>query len=829
MNNLLQDLKFGARLLAKAPGFTVVAVLSLALGIGANTTIFTLINAVLLNPLPVADPSQLVSVFTSDERNQNGALGNFLQVSPMNYKDLRDQNAVFSSLAAYTGLPLSVSGGKGEAEQVFGEIATGNYFDMLGATPLLGRGFRPDEDQNPGAALVTVLGYGEWQKRFGGDPSIVGRTIKINGRDFTVVGVMPKGFKGVNAIGAPALWVPYMSYPQTTSGFLLELIKPDGRRGLAFNVTGRLKPGVSVQQAEANLKTIARQLAQAYPNDNQGRSVSVVPIAQATVNPGFRDNIVAAGGLLMAIVGLVLLIACANVANLLLARAAVRQKEIAVRLSLGASRSRLIMQLLTEGTLLAALGGAAGMVLAYWAQSALWSFRPPFLQADAIDLHPDARVLLFTLAVALVTGLVFGLVPALQASRPDLVVELKERSSSAGGANQLLSVRNLLVAAQLALSLIALVGAGLFLRSLKHAEQINPGFDAEHLATMSLDLGGAGYTEARGKQFQQRLLERVGSIPGVQAATIANAVPLFNGGFSRTVFLEGQDASDRRAGRLVQLGVVGPHYLETLGIPLVRGRALSDADQPNTQPVAVINESMAKRFWPDRDPIGQRFKFFGQDFFIQVVGIAKDSKYNFIGEDPTPYLYQPATQVYEPAISLFVKAARPEAVIGTVRGEVQQLDRNMPLTGVFTLSDIFAQSLWPPRMAAALLAVFAGLSLVLAVIGIYGVMAYSVNQRTRELGIRMALGASRADVVRLVVLQGFRLTLFGVAVGLVLAFVVTRLATAVLSNLLFAVSATDVTTFITVPVVLGAAALGASYLPALRATRINPIVALRYE
>jgi len=829
MHTLLQDLKFGVRLLTKAPAFTLVAALSLALGIGANTTIFTLINAVLLNPLPVADPGQLVSVFTSDERNQGGGLGNFLQISPMNYKDLRDQNAVFSGLAAHTGLPLNVSGGKGEAEQVFGEIVTGNYFDVLGAKPLAGRGFRPDEDQNPGAALVAVLGYGEWQKRFGGDASIVGRTIKVNGRDFTVVGVMPKGFKGTNAIGAPALWVPYMTYQQTTSGFLQELMKPDSRRGLAFNVTGRLKPGVSVQQAEANLKTIARQLAQEYPNDNQGRSVTIVPLAQATVNPGFRDNMVAAGGVLMGIVGLVLLIACANVANLLLARAAVRQKEIAVRLSLGASRGRLILQLLTEGTLLAMIGGAAGLLLAYWAQSLLWSFRPPFLQADAIDLHPDARVLLFTIVTAFATGIIFGLVPALQASRPDLVVELKEKSSSPGGSNRLFSVRNVLVAAQLSLSLVALVGAGLFLRSLQHAEQISPGFDVEHLATMTLDLGAQGYTEERGKQFQQRLLERVGSIPGVQGATIANAVPLFNGGFARTVFLEGQDASDRRAGRLVQLSVVGPQYLETLGIPLLRGRTLTEADQPNTPMVAVINEAMAKRFWPDQDPIGKRLKFFGQNFFIQVVGIAKDSKYNFIGEDPTPYLYQPATQVYQPAVSLFVKAARPEAVLGTVRGEVQQLDRNLPLTGVFTLSEIFDQSLWPPRMAAALLAIFAGLSLVLAVIGIYGVMAYSVTQRTRELGLRMALGASRKDVVRLVVWQGFRLTVLGVAIGLIAAAAVTRLATAVLSNLLFSVSATDIVTFVTVPVVLAIAALGASYIPALRATRIDPMVALRYE
>ena len=580
-----------------------------------------------------------------------------------------------------------------------------------------------------------------------------------------------------------------------------------------------------MRQAEANLKTLARQLEQEYPNDNKGRNVTLVPLAQATINPGFRGNIVAAGGLLMTIVALVLLIACANVANLLLARAAARQKEIAVRLSLGATRAQLIRQLLTEGTLLAVVGGAAGLMLAYWAQDVLWSFRPPFLQADAIDIHPDARVLLFTLGIALATGVLFGLAPAIQASRPDLVVELKEKTSAPTGSRSPLSLRNVLVAAQIALSLIALIGAGLFLRSLQNAQRINPGFDVERLATMSFDLGAQGYTEERGRQFQQRVLERAASVPGVQSATLASTVPLFAGGFARTVFLEGQDASDRRAGRLVQIAVASSHYLETLGIALVRGRPTSEIDQPNTPSAVVINETMAKRFWPDQDAIGKRFKFFGQDNFQQVVGIARDSKYNFIGEDPTPYIYQATTQVYQPQLSLFVKAPNPQAVIGTVRGEVQQLDRNLPLTGVFTLNAIFDQSLWAPRMGAWLLAVFAGLSLVLAVIGIYGVMAYSVSQRTRELGIRMALGAGRADVVRLVVLQGLRLTIAGVIVGLAVSLAVTRLV----ATLLFNVSPTDLVTFVAVPALLAVAALGASYLPALRATRIDPMIALRYE
>jgi predicted permease len=832
MSTFFQDLKYGARLLAKTPGFTVIAALSLALGIGANTTIFTLVNAVLLDPLPVEDPSQLVSVFVTDDRNKDAVGaggGGFLQLSPANFRDLRDKNEVLGGMTAHQGIPLNISGGTGDPQQVFGEIVTGNYFGVLGAHPVIGRGFLPDEDRAPGEKLVCVLGYGEWQKRFGGEPSIVGRQIDINGQKFTVVGVMPRGFKGTNAIGAPALWVPYMTYKQTTAGFLLELIAPESRRGLVFNVTGRLKPGVTIQQAEANLRTIARQLEQEYPNENRGRSVTVVPLAQATVNPGFRSNLIVAGSVLMTIVGLVLLIACANVANLLLARASVRQKEIAVRLSLGASRGRLIVQLLTEGTMLAVIGGAAGLLLAYWAQGLLWSFRPPFLQADAIDLHPDASVLLFTLGVSVATGIVFGLAPAIQASRPDLVVELKEKTSAPTGSNRLLSLRNLLVAAQVALSLVALVGAGLFLRSLQNAQRIDPGFDSEHLATVTFDLGGQGYTEQRGQQFQQRALERAASIPGVQSAVVSSTIPLFAGGFSRTVFLEGQDASDRRAGRLVQITAASAKYFDTMGIPILRGRSLSETDQPNTPAAVVINETMAKRFWPDADAIGKRFKFFGQTVFQQVVGVAKDSKYNFIGEDPTPYIYQATTQVYQPTVSLIVKAANPGAALGTLRGEIQQLDRNMPLTGVFTLNDIFDQSLWAPRMAASLLAIFAGLSLLLAVIGIYGVMAYAVNQRTREIGLRIALGASPSGVLRMVVWQGLRLTILGVGVGLLVSLAVSFAASRLLATLLINVSPTDVVTFVVVPLVLSVAALVASYIPALRATRIDPMTALRYE
>jgi predicted permease len=819
---VLQDLKYGIRLLGRAPGFTAAAVLSLALGIGANTTIFTLVNAVLLNPLPVEDPSRLISLFTTDDRNA-GPFGAFAPTSDLNFKDYRERNVVFADLAAHAGVGVSVTGGGGNPEQIFGEIVTGNYFSVLGARPLLGRGFLPDEDQTAGSKLVTVLSYNLWQTRFGGDRSMVGQTVTLNNQAFTVVGVMPQGFKGTNTIGAPALWVPYMTYPVTTAGFFRAGINT--RRTLLFNVTGRLKPGTTLAAAESNLRAIGSQLASEFPAENQGRSVSLVPLARATINPAFRNNIVVAGGLLMTIVGLVLLIACANVANLLLARAAVRQKEIAVRLSLGASRSRLIRQLLTESLLLAVTGGALGLLFAYWAEDVLWSFRPPFLQDGAIDLALDLRVLSFTAGIAVLTGVLFGLAPAVQSSRPDLANGLKERTSVPTGTSSLWSVRNVLVCVQMALSLVALVGAGLFLRSLQNAQRIEPGFDAEQLAVLTFNLGAQGYTEPRGREFQRVALERASSIAGVESATLANNIPLLQGGFLRSIFLEGQDTSDRSNGRLVQINIVGDRYFETAGIPLVRGRMFETADQPSTPAVVIINETMAERFWPDGDAIGKRFKFFGQDNFQQVVGIAKDSKYNFIGEDATPFIYQPFSQVYQPVMSLFVKAANPEAVIGLLRAEIQQLDRNLPLTNVFTLMTVFAQGLWAPRMGASLLAIFAVLSLTLAVIGVYGVMAYSVTQRTREIGIRMALGASRREVLRLVVSQGLRLTAIGVVVGLAVSFALARLV----ATLLFGVGSADAVTFISVSLVLAVAALGATYLPARRATKIDPMVALRYE
>jgi macrolide transport system ATP-binding/permease protein len=822
MGTLLQDLRFAVRQLVRAPAFTAVAVLSLALGIGANTTIFAVVNALLLHPLPVRDAGTLVSIFTTDERNPNAQF-NLLPTSRPNLEDYARESPVFEAVAVQNGLPLAFAG-TGETEQVAGEIVSGNFFDVLGVTPVLGRGFLPEEDRVPGERLVTVLSHGFWQRRLGGDPEVVGRTVRLNGSAFTVVGIAPAGFKGTTVLAGPALWVPMMAHPQLISGFLAENF--DSRRALLFAAVGRLRPGVDVAQAEANLRAIAGQLAREHPNDNAGRTVSLLPLAQATINPGFRRNMVRAGGLLMTVVGLVLLIACANVANLLLARAAARQREVAVRLSLGASRGRLVRQLLTEGLLLAALAGVLGLFLAYGAQSVLWSMRPPALAADAVDLTPGARVLGFTALVSVLTALVFGLAPAWSASRPDLVAELKQRAGGSVRGNRPWSLRNVLVAGQVALCLVALVGASLFVRSLAHAQRIAPGFDHDRLAVLTVDLGAQGYDEPRAREFQRELLERARALPGVEHATLASGIPLFQGGLLRTVFTEGSDTSDRRNGRFVQLNTVEPGYLQTMGIPLLRGRDLAQTDHADAPRAVVVNETMAQQFWPGREALGQRFQFFGQTVWNQVVGVARDGKYNFIGEDPAPHIYLSLRQVFQPAVSLHLRSAGDPAVpLGLARRQVRQMDAGLPVTNVLTFAEIFAQNLWAPRAGAYLLGVFGVLSLVLAVIGIYGVMSYTVSQRTRELGVRMALGAGQRDVLRLVVGQAAALAGAGILAGLALALVSTRLV----GNLLFEVSARDPLTFVLIPLVLAGAAVLASLWPAWRATRVDPTVALRAD
>jgi predicted permease len=813
-----QDLRFGLRLLLRNPGYTAVAALSIGLGIGINTMTFSGVNTVLLKPLPVGDPSRVVNVFTADTRSPDFVRA----MSRLNFLDFRAKNKVFAGMASVMGLPLALSNTGAQPENVQGQLVTGDYFDVLGVKAAIGRTFRPEEDRTPGTHLVAVLSYDGWQRYFAGDPSVVGRTITLNRQLFTVVGVAPNGFRGTNLFARPIAWLPAMCYQQVLSGFLLETF--ESRRGLVWQVVARLAPGVSIEQARANMTTLASQLELEYPTDNRGRSVRVLTLSESRVGPN-GGNVLLATGMLMTVVALVLLVACGNVANLLLARASTRRREIALRLALGATRARIVRQLLVESLALAVVGGALALPFAYWGQQLLLAARPPFLPADMLDTVPDWRVLAFTALATLVTGLLFGLVPALRASRPSLVTEIKEGTADPGGGEHLLSLRNVLVLAQIALSLIALVVAGLFVRSLNRTMEIDPGFDVARLASMNVELGTSGYDEARGREFQRKMLERATAVAGVQSATLASFAPLIGGGFARTVFMAGQDVRDPRNGKLVQIQTVSDTYFHTMGIRLLRGRNFGAGDLPSVPRVAIINETMAKRFWAGKDPLGERYSYFGVDGPVEVVGVAADSDYNGVGEDRQPFIYEPLSQMYESGVTLIVRADRPAAVLGTVRGEMTQLDRQLPIQFVTTMSDAFSQSLFVQRFGAGLLGAFGGLALLLSVIGVYGVMAYSVSRRTRELGIRIALGAPRTMLIRSVMRQAARLTIVGAALGVVVALMLARL----IGGLLYGVGAADPVTFIGVPTVLVLAALAAAYLPARRAAAVDPLVALRNE
>jgi predicted permease len=821
MESLLQDLRFGARLLHKNPLFTLVAVVSLTLGISANTTIFSVFNAVFLQTLPVQEPERLVAVFTTDAKN-TGQFMNFLQTSYPNYEDYRDHNQVFSGLVAQIFAPLNLST-RGEPEQVFGAVVSGNYFDVLGVKAAVGRVFIPEEDSVEGKYPVVVLSHQLWNRRFGGDRNLIGKEISLNRQNFTVVGVTPRAFRGTFAIGGPDLFVPMAMHEQVLADFALQQFHQ--RRALMFTVFGRLKPGVDLKQAGAAMKTLARQLELSYPKDNEARNISLVPLLESLIDPNVRGDALLAGSMMMGIVGLVLLVACANVANLLLARAAVRQREVALRLSLGAGKMRLVRQLLTESSLIAILAGFLGLLLAAWGRDLLWLMRPPFLDANALEIALDSRVLLFTAGITISTGLLFGLVPAFQASRVDLMWALKDRTGPPRRDGRRVNWRNLLVVVQIALSLTALVAAGLFLRSLLNAQKIHLGFEGKNLFMISFDLAGQQYDEARGRTFYQQVTERVAAIPRVKAVGVASA-PLFGGDIMRTVFVEGQDVTDARNGRLTGLFRVSPGYFDAIGMPIVRGRAFEARDDQSAPMVAIVNETMAKRLWPGEEALGKRFRCFGEEWVIEIVGIARDAKYRTLGENPISFMYFPLLQHYTPGGTLLVRTeGNPDEVLGIVRGQVQAMEKNMPLVRVNTIGQVLDAILWAPRMGASLLAIFGLLALLLAAIGIHGVMSYSVAQRTQEIGIRMALGAQAKDVLQLIMGQAFVILLAGGLLGLGGGLVVSR----VLASLLYGVGSADPLSFVGTTMVLGAAALLASYLPARRALRVDPVETLRRE
>jgi predicted permease len=798
----------------KHPTFTAVAIASLALGIGLNTAIFNLVSAVLLQPLPVRDPARLVSVFTSDRINPGLLYNSF-----PNYKDYRDRNTVFSGLALYTPVQATLTG-ESESAEVQGQIVSGNYFDVLGVKPVLGRMFLPEEDRVPDAQAVVVLGYAFWTRRFAANRSAIGATIGLNNRRYMIVGVAPRDFHGANALVSTDLWVPMMMYPQ-----MYERADWVGyRKALLFSVIGRLKDGVSRQQAEDNMKTLAAQLAREYPADNQGRTVSLLPLSESVIQPNSRGGFVLAGGAALGVSGLVLLIACANVANLLLVRAAGRRKEMALRLALGVGRWRLIGQLITESAMLSIAGGAAALLLARWGRDLLWTFRPPWMLSGDAVLRFDGRVLGFTLLIAMLATLVFGLAPAWSATHANLATELRERRSPWTRAGHRVNVRSLLVMLQVALSVVALTGAGLFLRSLRNAQAVDPGFDIAHLASLAINVKTRGFTEAQGRQYYARVLARVGSLPGVATATLAFNAP-FTVYRARSLSIEGQETG-QGPGAVALIDVVEPGYFHTLRIPLLTGRAFTSGDADAAPHAAVVNETMARHFWGGKSPIGARLRFFGESAPVEIVGIVKDSTYISLGEDPRLMVYLCLRQSYSPAITLWVRTiGEPAAMLGAVRREVQSLDRDVLLSDLETAMEVSRESLWAPRLGAVLFTAFGALAGVLTVVGLYGVISYSVGQRTRELGIRMALGAEPRAVLGQVLAEGMILVFWGLVLGLVAATTLTG----VLKSLLFGVTARDPLTIGLVAAVLLVTALAACAVPALRATRVDPMAALRDE
>ncbi|HXT75311.1 MAG TPA: ABC transporter permease [Candidatus Eisenbacteria bacterium] len=810
VETLWQDLRFCWRQLRKSPGFSIVALLSLTLGIGANAVIFSLVSTVLLRPLPIAHPEQVVAVHQVNERTLDSQ-----SMAYPNYKDLRDRNQALSSLAVYRFVPASFSH-SGTNERVWGFLVTGNYFEMLGVQPLLGRTFTPDEDREVAAHPLLVLSYGCWQRRFGRDPTIAGKTILVNGRSFVVIGVMKPEFTGTESVFLPEFWTP----SQMQAWIEPDEVEALGRRsdGQWFAV-GRLKPGVSAEQAQAHLNGIGRQLAKEYPGDDDGRMAFVLT-PPGLVIPGLRAGVIAFSGALMLTVALVLLIACTNLACLLLARAVLRRKEIAVRMAIGATRWRLARQLLTESVLLSAAGGALGLglgsVLMRLAQAAI----PSTDFGLMLDLRLDWRVVGFVASLALLTGIGFGLIPALQASRSDVRSVLVE---SATGGRRRAWLRSVLVTMQLALSLMLLIAAGLTVRSLRHAETMGPGFVPEHVVIASVDVGLQGYDENKGRNFHRQLLDRVRALPGVESATLCSPLPLSLSTNTTWVFPDGIPRPP--AGQMPDAIVVraGTDYFATLHTALVAGREFSEKDKAGAPLVAVVNETFARRFWPGQNAVGKGFHDGGKRV-IEIVGVARDGIYRNYGEGPTLVAFFPIAQWYLPNAVLVVRTpADPQSAIAGIRGEVRALDPTLPLYDVKTLEEHLNVPLFPLHAAAVAVGSFGVLALILATIGIYGVMAYSVSQSRQEIGIRMALGARPGDVWRMVLRRGIAITAAGVGIGLLGSFGVSR----IVGNLLYGVSATDPMTFALISLLLCGVALVACFVPARRATKVDPVMAIR--
>ncbi len=823
VETLFQDIRYALRGLRKRPGFASVCILTLALGIGANTAMFTVINAVLIRPVPgVVDPGGLVILERLQKNNPDFAFGY------PDYLDYRDQNHSFSGLAGRCRTALTLS--HGTTERITGELVSGNYFAVLGVKPALGRLITTDDVFTDDEAPVVVVSYGIWQRVFGSDPQVAGKSILLNGHRLTVVGVTARQFAGTT-VGSPTdVWLPLTmqatAMPQMSRGVL------HNRNAGWIEIFGRLKRNVSLVEARNELQIIAARLAAAYPDSNEHRSVDVIP--SFGMDPDDRAALGKFFGLLIGSVGILLLIACSNVANLLLSRADARRREIAVRLALGAGRGRLVRQLLTEALLLSLLASALGLLLAPWAANLMLAFRQPLYALHNVDTTPDSQVLAFALLVAIVTGVLFSLAPALQSSKADLVVALKDNTSGAGRRSRL---RSVLVSSQVALSLILLIVAGVTVRRMQSIVSQNPGFATSHILMMSISPGIQGYSVAQGERLYEEVLARIGRLPGIQSASLAATVPPEDWSGRVSIFYEGQApplhyyrGHEFEVGLRVDLNPVAPNYFKTLEIPILQGRDFTERDKSGEPLVAIVSQRLAQRLWPDRNAVGKRIEWPSWEGAprppLEIIGVAADARYRSLIDNPPLLLYVPEFQNYSGTQTLVVHTmADPEQLLGAVRSAVGFVDQNLPLFAVKTMAEQMGDSLWQPRMAAGILGSLSIFALMLGAVGLYAVVSQWMGQRTREIGIRMALGAKPRDVMRLTLGYGTSLAAWGIVAGILFASALTRFV----SVLLFGTSQADVLTMAVVAVFLLLVALAACCIPARRAMRVDPMVALRHE
>jgi len=820
MENFWKDIRYALRMLRKNLGFTLIAVLALGLGIGANTAIFSLFNGMLWRPLPVKDARELVVLAAKSKDIQF-----VLNISYADFQDYRQLKNIFSDLVCYTPSPVSF-GAQGRPERAWVELVSGNYFSTLGLQPALGRTFAPDEGWVANKDPLIVLSYQFWQKRFGGDKGIVGQTVQVNNHPFTIIGVAPEDYVGAYYWLRPDFYIPL-----STVG-LLDPTQKDvltDRKAAFLRVLGYLQPGVTPTQAMAAAEPVDRRLAHDYPEFHKGLSLLVLRELDGRPEPGISAFMSTAMLIFMFLVGLVLLIACANVANLILARANVRRKEFATRVALGASRMRMVRQLLTETILLSAFGGILGMLLARWVGMGLTSIHiPTDIPLRLFDLRLDWRIFSFTFVAALLTGIVAGLVPSLQASRTDLADTLKAGGRSGGGSAGHHRFRNALVVSQVAVSLLLLACAGFFIRSLQNSAHVDMGFRVDHTLMMSVDLGLQGYSEERGQQFYKQVSERLRAVPGVRDAAVAAYIPMGYDNSLINIFPEGQIIDDRSKTETAWDDEVQPSYFRTAGTPVIQGREFTDADRATAPKVAIVNEAFAKKIWPGQNAIGKHFRTKKDEADIEVVGVTRTGKYLFLYEQPQLFVYFPLVQHYVSGANVFVYTQNdPQSLVSAVRDQIRQLDATLPVFAVTTMEAHvqYGKPLLPARLGAMLVGAFGVLGLVLASVGVYGVVSYSVSQRTQEIGIRTAMGAQRSNVLRLILRQGMTMALVGSAIGIVLSLVAFR----ALGTVLYGVRAFDPVTLTSVSLLLVAVAFVASYIPALRATHVDPVVALRDE